>query len=137
MDSLSRADEEQFVVLVVDDESFMRRLLTRVLSPTCRVLTAASKDEALQVIAQGEVDAVLTDVAMPGGSGLELAAALRARDSALPLAFLTGSADDDVRAFARTIRAPLFDKPFHAPALTAWVGSLVSAEPRRQVVHAS
>ncbi|MEA2497858.1 MAG: cyclic di-GMP phosphodiesterase [Actinomycetota bacterium] len=60
-------------VLVVDDEAMVRRNLTRLLTGqgySCT--TASSADEARAALANEEFDLILSDVNMPGGSGLEL-----------------------------------------------------------------
>ena len=61
-------------LLVVDDEEAIRSLLARVLNRGGyeNVQTAASDREARKLLAAGDIDLVLTDVQMPGSSGLEL-----------------------------------------------------------------
>ena len=61
-------------LLVVDDEETMRVLLTRTLKRAGYpdVITAASTEEARERLTAESVDLVLTDMQMPGGSGLGL-----------------------------------------------------------------
>jgi two-component system, cell cycle sensor histidine kinase and response regulator CckA len=62
-------------LLVVDDEEIVRRLAARMLvSLGYRVLEARSGQEAVRLLRRGahRIDAVLTDVAMPGIGGREL-----------------------------------------------------------------
>ena len=61
-------------ILVVDDEEGVRGVLARVLKRGGygRILTAASGDEARTLLGKEEIDVVLTDMQMPGGSGLDL-----------------------------------------------------------------
>jgi putative two-component system response regulator len=61
-------------ILFVDDEDSIRTLVLRVLERGGynNVITAASSDEAIDLLATVSVDLVLTDMQMPGGSGLEL-----------------------------------------------------------------
>lgn len=61
-------------ILVVDDEEAVQKLLIRVLKRGGygSVRTASSSEEAREVLANETVDLILTDVQMPGGSGLEL-----------------------------------------------------------------
>ncbi|WP_415944751.1 response regulator, partial [Streptomyces sp. 067-1] len=57
-------------------------------------------------------DCVLTDLQMPGRSGLDLRAALRARGSAVPVILMTAYPTDDLRARATALDlAGLLDKP--------------------------
>jgi putative two-component system response regulator len=64
----------QPTILVVDDEESIRTLVVRVLKRAGynNLMTAASADEAINLLAKVTVELVLTDMQMPGGSGLEL-----------------------------------------------------------------
>ena len=65
-------------ILVVDDEPFFRHLYADALTENhCNVEKAASGEEALKRIMQGGIDVVLTDLIMPGISGLDLLRAVR------------------------------------------------------------
>jgi serine phosphatase RsbU (regulator of sigma subunit)/anti-anti-sigma regulatory factor len=61
-------------VLIVDDEQSIRSLLVTALELTeeYEVLEAATGDEARQILSQRPVDVAVTDLIMPGQSGLEL-----------------------------------------------------------------
>lgn len=58
-------------VLVVDDESLIRWALAQGLREHFEVVTAASADEASYILARQRVDAVVTDLHMPGLEGVE------------------------------------------------------------------
>ncbi len=67
-------------VLVVDDDSEARILLTRILSDEqAEVIVSTSGTEAMALIAESPPDLVLLDLMMPGMSGFEVAARMRAR----------------------------------------------------------
>ncbi|MBW1717539.1 MAG: response regulator [Deltaproteobacteria bacterium] len=60
-------------VLVVDDEETVRILLQRVLQAAgYDAVIAADGEEALSVIANGDIDVVLLDINMPGLSGMDV-----------------------------------------------------------------
>jgi two-component system response regulator YesN len=62
-------------ILVVDDESIIRSGIERTIHrhfPEHRVVLAADPEEAVQLLKQEPIDLVLTDVLMPGMTGLEL-----------------------------------------------------------------
>jgi response regulator RpfG family c-di-GMP phosphodiesterase len=59
-------------ILIVDDEAAVRKLLFDFLNPNYLCPTAASAEEAAQILAVGPVQLVLSDITMPGMSGLEL-----------------------------------------------------------------
>ncbi len=74
----SVADAE-LPVLVVDDNHANRMILRAVLEHFGhQVLDAATGEEALSVIAQGQVKAVMLDQTLPGLSGIEVLKAIRA-----------------------------------------------------------
>ncbi|MEU6539465.1 response regulator transcription factor [Streptomyces sp. NPDC047000] len=77
-------------VLVVDDDPAIRRSLERGLRLSgFAVRTAADGTEALAVIAATEPDVVVLDVSMPGLSGTEVCARLRAEGRDLPVLMLS------------------------------------------------
>lgn len=70
-------------ILVVDDEVLIRSLLTSSLSEQGhRVFTAASGEEALEIIAEqrGKLDLVITDMVMPNMSGIKLIETIRGKN---------------------------------------------------------
>ncbi len=82
-------------ILLVDDEEEVRRALGEMLaSDGHTVVSAGSGAEALERLDDGDdVDLVLTDLGMPGMTGWELAAAVKARRPALPVGVVTGWGD--------------------------------------------
>jgi EAL domain-containing protein (putative c-di-GMP-specific phosphodiesterase class I) len=79
-------------VLVVDDEAFARRALERVLvSSGYRVHAVESGEAALSALTASEYDVVLSDLSMPGLSGLELLRGIRRQDLDLPVLLITGN----------------------------------------------
>ena len=107
-------------LLLVDDDEEACRLLAEVLEREAyEVVPALSADEALTKVAEsGPFDAVLTDLRMPGKSGLELLRSLRERDPAALVLVLT--AFGDASAAGEAIRAGAYDfisKPYDLAAL--------------------
>ena len=93
-----------FTVLLVDDNEFVLRPLTRFLEEEgYRVVQARDGEEALDRIAEDPIDLVLLDVMMPGLSGLEVLERLRwiHDDDELPVIMATASSGSDqvVKAF--------------------------------------
>ncbi len=77
-------------ILVVDDEPAMRLLLSSVLKDEGHDVTAAaSGEEALQLIAKRHYHLVLTDLKMPGISGLELLEQVKRDDPGTAVIILT------------------------------------------------
>jgi response regulator RpfG family c-di-GMP phosphodiesterase len=61
-----------YTILAVDDEPANLRMIERLLRKDYRVLTAASGEEALEILNHNTVDLIITDQRMPGMSGTEL-----------------------------------------------------------------
>ncbi len=81
-------------VLLVDDDELVRETVAAYLEDEAfRVLVAASGTEALALLDAGEtVDALVTDLTMPGMDGIALIRAAQARRPGLPALLLTGYA---------------------------------------------
>jgi CheY-like chemotaxis protein len=79
-------------VLVVDDESDFRALVKNAL-PTLEVLEAESGEQAIEVVQEEELDLVITDINMPGMSGIELLTYLRAQHPDLKVIAVSGFMD--------------------------------------------
>jgi FixJ family two-component response regulator len=101
-------------VLVVDDDPFMRIVLQRVfVNAGIAVKTFASAAELIDTGDLRPPVVLLLDVKMPGMSGLELQAFLRARGIILPVMFLTGSSDIPMAVEAmRNGAVDFLEKPF-------------------------
>jgi cyclic di-GMP phosphodiesterase len=90
-------------VLIVDDEPSMRKFLATMLTDSGVACgTAASGEEALGVLEQGEVTAVLADLHMPRLSGMQLLLQVRPRYP--DVAFLVVTGEDDVRVGIEAMR---------------------------------
>ncbi len=91
-------------VLLVDDEALarlrLRSLVEALDEPAATVVAeAADANEALALLQQHEVDAVLLDIRMPGRSGLQLADALRRQPVPPAVIFVTAHAEHALAAF--------------------------------------
>ncbi|MBV1857851.1 MAG: response regulator [Nannocystaceae bacterium] len=83
------------IVLVVEDEPLVRRTTARVLeSAGYEVIAATSGEEALQLADTQKFDLVLSDVVMPGLSGVELSKRLHDINPQLPVVLMSGYSED-------------------------------------------
>ena len=81
-------------VFVIDDEEQMREMLLVLLAPTgLHVETYPSAEQFLRDLDDDRTGCIVTDLQMPGMSGLELLRRLADRGSLLPCVFLSGHAD--------------------------------------------
>lgn len=83
-------------VWVIDDDRSIRWVLEKALRQAdMQVTSFDSAEGVIEAMANGEPDAVVTDVRMPGLSGLELLERLHARDPELPVIVITAHSDLD------------------------------------------
>ena len=90
-------------VLIVDDEVSVRKVMAAVLAQVglpCE--TAASGDEALRILETHRIDAVISDLQMPGMSGMELLA--KVRQIYPRMVFLVVTGVDDIRVGIEAMR---------------------------------
>ena len=77
-------------ILAVDDQRYFRELLEGMLTDVgFSVETAASGEEALQILDREPFDVIVTDLVMPGMSGTELVQELRTRKPGIKAVFMS------------------------------------------------
>jgi CheY-like chemotaxis protein len=105
-------------ILLVDDDALIRLSAAEMLKDLDHhPIEAASGGQALEILRAGTVvDLVITDQAMPGMSGTQLAAEIRATWPALPVVIATGYAE---LAEDRGPQLPRLDKPYGRDELAA------------------
>ena len=78
-------------ILVIDDENVIRELMREILERAgYDTIGAGTADEALDLLADNEIGLVVSDIVMPGLTGLELLEEVRARRPSLPVILVTG-----------------------------------------------
>lgn len=93
--------EKRVHILVVDDEPAAQRLMTRILEKRgYRTSAASDVRSAMQILDQADIALVLTDLDMPGGSGLELIEALHAERPDVATILVTGRGNLEVASGA-------------------------------------
>ena len=108
-------------VLIVDDEPAIRKMLAVMLSQAgIPTHTAADAGGALEALSNGSFTAVISDLQMPGISGLELLTDVHRRYP--ELAFLIATGVDDVRVGVQAMKEGADDylvKPFQLEVVLA------------------
>lgn len=115
-------------ILIVDDEKNYLLVLSAVLEDEgYEVLTALSGPEALEVHKTSDLDLILTDMKMPGMSGIELLENIKAIDPDLPLIMMTahGTVDKAVEAMQKGAYSYIL-KPFDNDRLIIYVKKAVA-----------
>jgi FixJ family two-component response regulator len=107
------------MVAIVDDDDLMRTALLGLLKSAGLLAQAfASADEFLRSGHQQNTACLITDIRMPGMSGLELQAQLNADHCRIPTIFITAHGDAKMRMQAMRAGAVEFlAKPFDDEAL--------------------
>jgi two-component system, OmpR family, KDP operon response regulator KdpE len=128
-------------ILACDDESRILRALKLVLRPEgYEVLTAASMQEALDVVALSRVEGAIVDLVLPDGNGIDLCRSLR-EWSTMPIIVLSALGEEEQKV--RALREGADDyitKPFGPQELVARLEAVLrrsSTEPEESVISAA
>jgi DNA-binding response OmpR family regulator len=120
-------------VLVIDDDLACRVLAALLLEHSGHSPTAvASVDRALERLVDAKVDVVITDLNMPGRSGIDLLLLMRERRLTQPVIVITGS--DDEAQLARTLElgaTAVVRKPYGTGELETAVNAALRREDAR------
>lgn len=115
-------------ILLVDDDPEVRAVTVQMLeSMEYKVKQAKDGAQALTMLDQ-DIDLVLTDFAMPGMTGGELASLIHRNHPALPVLFVTGYADTDVLGLNGSA---VVQKPFNEFDLRNKLHAMLSSTGRR------
>ncbi|HEX8301941.1 GAF domain-containing protein [Sphingomonas sp.] len=111
-------------VLLVEDNQQVREFACELLADLgCLVAPAQGASEALSLLETETVDLVLTDVVMPGITGVELARILRERMPGLPVLLATGYSEEILKNEHDFTVLP---KPYDAQSLMEAMGAMLS-----------
>lgn len=136
LDHHAAANTDANRILIVDDEPYIREILSRWLVGEGYCCAQAEDTEsALRVLENGAAELMISDIRMPGRSGLELLDEARARFPTLAVIMLT--AVDDRQTAVRTLEAGAFGyviKPFDRNELLI---SVINALERRRLTMMS
>lgn len=128
-DNLERLSESGagYRILIVDDDPAVVRVLTNTLHRRgYETLAASDGDTAWELAAENEIDAIITDIGMPGRSGEELLDLFRDERPSIPVILITGMATLDAAVAA--MRCGAFDyiaKPVQPERLLQTVANAI------------
>ena len=118
-------------ILLVEDDAAIRRLTSSSLRRAgFEVLEASSADEGVARIGDADIDAIVTDVEMPGAlNGYDLAWRAHIQRPSVPVFVVSGSIDSDRSDLPPQAR--FFDKPVDPSVLVAQLHAALSS-PKRE-----
>ena len=109
---------EPLIAVIDDDEPFRTALVDSLCSLGYRARGFASAEEFFAASGESSCNCVITDIHMPGMSGLDLQRLLMARDRRVPVIMITARGEPGLEAKAAASGAVcLLRKPFGADAL--------------------
>jgi CheY-like chemotaxis protein len=129
-----RQAEDGRLVLVVEDDSGVRQVLVETLTGEMGLAVVAVEDgdAALAALASPNPALVLTDIRMPGPSGVDLLVRIRAdeRTRAVPVVAMTalGAADEERQSVLEAGCLAVLEKPFDLDDLIATVTAALRGE---------
>jgi CheY-like chemotaxis protein len=117
-------------ILVADDDPSMRVVVAEVLAKDGHLVEQATDGRELLALltvdAAQPYDLIVSDIRMPGLTGLQILEALRASEQRTPVILMTAFGDEPTRARAEAFGAVMLEKPFTMEELRAWVGRLLT-----------
>ncbi len=114
-------------ILVVEDEDMVRAVAERALvRQGYNVTTAEDGEAALEMVsANGDFDLILSDVVMPGMDGPAMARKIRATLPDVPILFMSGYAEEQLRQSIDLERVHFLPKPFSVQQLAEAVRAAI------------
>ena len=125
---------DRISVLLVDDDNGVREVCAAMLEDIgCEVTSAANGEEALQALSSSAFTIMLTDIAMPLMSGVELAQRTRELYPDMPVLFASGYAD--LQVFGEQLsEETVVRKPYRLAELAARLETIIDQERGDNVV---
>ena len=122
-------DPRSLKILVVDDQQSMRGMARQCLKRIgiVQVTLAANGDAALEQMKTQRFDAVISDLNMPGMSGLDLAAATRAHPVLKSIPVFVATSEVYCEGLDRTHIDGVIPKPFSVAAMKSALESVIGA----------
>jgi FixJ family two-component response regulator len=126
---MAREKKKKMVAVVEDDDSYRVAVQRLLKSAGFSVQSFATAEDFLRSGRQHETGCLITDIRMPGMSGLDLQAKLNADRCLIPTIFITAHGDEDMRLQAMRGGAVKFMvKPFDGEILLESVRAAFEAE---------
>ena len=115
-------------LLLVEDEDMVRAVAERALTRAGYTVTTASDgDEGLEIVRAGaKFDLVVSDVVMPAMDGPSMVRGIRQSDPQMPVLFMSGYAEEQLRKEIDITDVHFLPKPFTVQQITEKVGAVLA-----------
>ncbi len=125
--------QDNYKILVVDDDARLRSLLERYLSEQgFQVRSVANAEQMDRLLTRENFHLMVLDLMLPGEDGLSICRRLRAANNAMPILMLTAKGDEADRIIGLDVGADDYlPKPFNPRELLARINAVM----RRQTVE--
>lgn len=110
---------DSFRILVVEDDSMLRKVIASLFAKVATVTEAESGNQAIQILKSESIDLIFSDVCMPDGTGVELLDWVQQSLKPVPptLVLVTGQAAITREEAIQRGAHALIDKPFRVKDL--------------------
>jgi DNA-binding NtrC family response regulator len=128
------AAQEQDAVLIIDDDAFMLKVLSRVLQKEYILFQAGSAEEAVEVLRGRSIKAVLCDHVLPGQTGLDFLITLQQRNPKIKSVLFSAALETDL--FIKAINEGRIFRFIKKPASPADIQQAVRDAVRQHDIEA-
>jgi DNA-binding response OmpR family regulator len=116
-------------LLIVDDDAAIRGILYDLFSDRYECNTASMAEEAFQYLEVEHYDAIITDIAMPGLTGVELLKRVQLRDESTPVILISGKgSEQDSKSLLALGAFAYVTKPFNLAEIEETVDRAVAGK---------
>lgn len=116
-------------ILIVDNDDAVRGILLDLLSERYECNTASTAEEAFQYLEIENYDAILTDMSMPGLTGVDLLKRIQLKDPVTPVILISGKNDEQDREALINLGAYAYlHKPFSLDEIEYIVNRAVGSD---------
>ncbi len=114
VDDMAKTRNSPARIMVVDDDPSSRSAMQRVLEKAGYSVTmVADAERAIELVSDIDFDLVITDLRMPGKTGIELLSEVKNRKPEIEFMIVSAYGDEDTQALARRMGASeVLMKPF-------------------------
>lgn len=124
--------EKKGTLLIIDDEDSPRISLEMILKHDYNILSASNGPSAIKLAQENSVDVAISDIRMPGMSGIELLERLKFIDPSIEVVMLTAyETTETIRKALRLRACDYINKPYDVSAMRAAVASAM----QRRVIN--